>query len=90
MTTEERRKVEVEVYMWRTTTCDERMQICDESGQDTSNTPPSCPDKGKGKKREEEGRKKVKEQGGVLMFRGVGQHQGLNDAWRTPEMAVVS
>ena len=55
--------------MWRTTTCDERIQMCDESGQDTSNTPPSCPDKGKGKKREEQGRKKGKEQGGVLMFR---------------------
>ena len=54
MTTEGREKVEVVVYK-------ECMTTCDESGQDTSNTPPSCPDKGKVKKKEgKRGRNKNK------------------------------
>ena len=38
MTTEGREKVEVAVYKEHMTTCDERILMHDESGQDTSNT----------------------------------------------------
>jgi len=37
MTTEGREEVEAAVYKRRTTTRDERILTCDESGQDTSN-----------------------------------------------------
>ena len=70
----------------------------DESGQDISNTPPSCPDEGrvrkkrKKKKKEinkkkKEKKRKVKKKEGI---KGVGQHQGLSGAWRTLETVVVS
>jgi len=52
MTTEGWEEVEAAVYKRRTTTRDERILMRDESGQDTSNTPPSCPDEGKVKKKE--------------------------------------
>ena len=51
MTTEGREEVEAAVYKGRTTTRDGKDLTCDESGQDRSNTPPSCPDEGRVKKR---------------------------------------
>ena len=54
MTTEGREKVEAAVYK-------EHMTTCDESGQDTSNTPPSCPDEGKVKKKEGKRERRNKE-----------------------------
>ena len=48
---------------------DETVQIRDESGQDITNTPPSCPDGGrvkqrKGKIKEKEGKKKERREEG--------------------------
>ena len=89
MTTEGREKVEVVVYKEHTTTCDERILMHDESGQDTSNTPPSCLDEGKVKKKEGKRERRNKE-GRMMVIWGAGQHQGLSDVWRMPETVVVS
>jgi len=61
ITTEGREKVEAAVYKEHTTTRDERILTHDESGQDTSNTPPSCPDEGKVKRKEGKRERRNKE-----------------------------
>jgi len=63
MTTEGRKEVEAAVYKRCTTTHDERELTCDKSGQDTSNTPPSCLDEGKVKKKGRKVRENKKEKG---------------------------